>query len=460
MKYKFFVLCFSLFLYLSVDSVAQSNFIPGSVTLKSGQVLEGRIDYQAWINNPESIRFKDPSSKSVVTYVPDQLAAFEVENDKYISAIVGIDQAPLRMQTLDLTAPLSITAHVFLKVIVSGKISLYQHKKGRVNFYIKYDDADILELISQKYVVEKDASFFVERSNEHKFRRQLEELDIGCPVDDLNYLSYTSSDLKKYIIQCNKTNSYDVLFVSEARKIRLINRFHVGGGIGTFSQFYSEFKFFKSNNDIPNFFTTEQNIDFKPAYQFGFGYSLQVKFPGNLSKNSVGISTHYSPHKYSSEKRLLNFFFQVPNQPGISEEEIVLNPTVEFSALAFQIWYARRILPGYPSPFLDVGLNFSKIYNYRGSATHIINQYSTSDVESMGFINSEPFNQFEETRDLNFVNTNFFNGAFLGIGYETSLFFSVLRAELLRGSNSQRFRLNPGLEFKQLSLLFIIGVKI
>ncbi|MFV1884752.1 MAG: hypothetical protein ACMZ7B_09710 [Balneola sp.] len=392
--------------------------------------------------------------------MPDELAAFEVENDKYISAIVDIDQAPLQMQTLDLTSPLSITASVFLKVIVAGKISLYQHKEGRVNFYIKYDDADILGLISQKYVVEKDASFFVESSNEHKFQRQLEELDLGCPVDGLNYLSYTSSDLKKYIIQCNEINSYDILFVSKASKIRLINRFHVGGGLGTFSQVYSEFKFFKSNNDIPNFFTTEQSIDFKPAYGLSFGYSLQIKFPGNLSKNSVGVSTHYSQHKYSSEKRLLNFFFQIPDLPGISESETIVNPRVKFSALAFQIWYARRIMPGYPSPFLDFGLNFSKIYNYRGTASHIINQYSTSDVESMGFINSEPLNQFEETRNLNFVNTDFFNGAFLGVGYETNLFFSVLRVELLRGNNSQRFRLNPGLDFKQISLLMIIGIKI
>ena len=87
-----------LLLLITSFTFAQTNFIPGTITKQDGTVLNGFINYQDWKIIPEEIEFK--VGQTIQMFAPNEIKAFEVKNDKFISRDVTLDVTEQKLQRL------------------------------------------------------------------------------------------------------------------------------------------------------------------------------------------------------------------------------------------------------------------------------------------------------------------------------------------------------------------------
>lgn len=142
-------LFFFVLTIFSIHVFSQRNFKPATIKFQNGDTAAGEINYQNWRTNPSTIVFrKDAASKSV-SYGPETLAAFSVEDDSYESGTVDIDDRFDDIGRLDFEE--KIITHkstVFLKTLITGKKPLYHYFDNVEHFYIKNNDT--FELLRYK----------------------------------------------------------------------------------------------------------------------------------------------------------------------------------------------------------------------------------------------------------------------------------------------------------------------
>lgn len=458
MNLKIFPVCASLLLVISTSLVAQSNFIEGTITLNDGSSLTGEIDFQDWSSNPKVILFKNSFSGEVKDYSPLDLESFEAENAKYVSFRVTIDQTPFRVYTLDLVSQTSIAEAVFLKVLVKGGISLYQYSGVRENYYIEYQN-EITELISHQYIVTRGSSFYIARDNEYLFRTQLKDLQMNCSDSTIDNLAYRQADLQEFVISCNTINSFDINYISKKSRTRVKNQFFSGMGISSYNQDYYVSRYFALGYGNPSFFE-KSDVSFDMATSFIVGYGIQFEFPKNLRKRSFGISISYSQYEYTSKENLLNVIYRLPDEPEISEQQIISSPKLKLQVLDLKFWYAQRIHTGFPTLFFDGGIGFKNIFNYEATASYRITRYRSEDINAFGFSGSDPINMFESSREFDVSKARILSGIFLGFGYETQRFFSVSKIEYHFGTSSDDQRAFKNIQYQQRALSLVFGIKL
>jgi hypothetical protein len=123
---------------------SQRNFIPGYVIPLQGDTIHGLVDYRNWTRNPKQIHFKSGNSGAMETLDRRDIKEFGVENDKYISAIVGVESSPRSVSQLHFHDSLAYRIDtVFLQVLVQGTKSLYNYsdKLGYNHLYIGDESA-------------------------------------------------------------------------------------------------------------------------------------------------------------------------------------------------------------------------------------------------------------------------------------------------------------------------------
>ena len=152
-------------IFLSVVCYSQSSYQEGFVVTKSGDSLRGWIDYRQWSKNPTAIKFKrDLASNNPTTYTVDDLALFEiVGRDRYLKAAVTKDMRPVEISELryatDNVVSYTVSDTVFLRVLLEGKISLYELNDKKSHFYVREEGKDYLELM---YIVHLESSVLSE----------------------------------------------------------------------------------------------------------------------------------------------------------------------------------------------------------------------------------------------------------------------------------------------------------
>jgi hypothetical protein len=139
---------FSLII-LSISSFCQRNFKPATIKFPNGDTAVGEINYQNWRTNPSTIVFRKDAGSKVVTYGPETLAAFSVEDDSYQSGTVDIDDRFDDIGRLDFEEKIiTQKSTVFLKTIITGKKPLYHYFDNVEHFYIINNDT--FELLQYK----------------------------------------------------------------------------------------------------------------------------------------------------------------------------------------------------------------------------------------------------------------------------------------------------------------------
>lgn len=127
--------------FFVVGSLAQSNFLPGSITRSNGEKLQGLIDYREWLRSPKTVVFKAGEGAEPVEFKPIELRFFEVSGkEKYEAAIVKKDMETLLPEFTERTEdmPAEVTDTVFLRVLYEGNLfNLYNLRDAKNRFYTK-----------------------------------------------------------------------------------------------------------------------------------------------------------------------------------------------------------------------------------------------------------------------------------------------------------------------------------
>jgi hypothetical protein len=145
---RFYFLC--TFLLSSLLLFAQSNFLPGSITKSTGEVVNGFIDYKEWSKNPSKINFKTGQDETVTSFSVEEILRFEVTGkDKYVRARIKKDMMPVKNQDLAvIPANKFETETVFLRELFRNDlIGLYIYRDFKDHFYVSDKKDEYVELM-------------------------------------------------------------------------------------------------------------------------------------------------------------------------------------------------------------------------------------------------------------------------------------------------------------------------
>ena len=153
-------------LMAGISLSAQRNFVPGSVILLDGQILNGEIDYREWLVNPKKFSFRKGSASPAV-YTTADVAGFSIteKQEVYQRAIVDVvdesmefDKMPEfeSMKEVD-PNPKIRRDTVFLLTLLKGKINLYSltDKEQRLHYFTQKDKGPFEELVYRQVRVIK-----------------------------------------------------------------------------------------------------------------------------------------------------------------------------------------------------------------------------------------------------------------------------------------------------------------
>lgn len=266
-------------MFFITSLTAQSNYVSGTVTTKNNQVLNGEIDYQDWRKTPETISFKQ--GDNIRTYKPEDLVAFEVEGDKFISRHVTLDVTEQRLQYMNKTTrPRFEDIHVFLIVLVDGDLDLYEYNNIRPHYFYG-KDGETKELIYRQ-------SFSNDNGELFKLKQYIGQLNLlmnTCEsVNPDDRLDYKRKELVKIVSEYNNCVTSDVDrkddYVKNMQKVK--NRFY-----GTAGYYFSNFKI---NTDAYYL----EDFDKGSVSRFSFGVAYEIILSKNLGKWSMFTELTYS----------------------------------------------------------------------------------------------------------------------------------------------------------------------
>jgi hypothetical protein len=180
----------------------QFNFQPAELVTDSGTTLTGYIDFQDWSRTPESVQFAVHPDSTVQRFMPVDVQEFTVAGQRYISRNVDIDETPIRVPVVKVTLPKSRKDRVFLRVLATGELSLYQYRGLRSNFYVEENGA-ITELISHEFVVNQRGKFVFVDQFKDEYLRQLGSLQTDCSHVSMRKLDYNAERLTEFVALCN-----------------------------------------------------------------------------------------------------------------------------------------------------------------------------------------------------------------------------------------------------------------
>ncbi|WP_250433996.1 outer membrane beta-barrel protein [Hanstruepera flava] len=268
-------------LMLCVTSMsAQSNFVTGSVTTKNNQILNGEIDYQDWKKTPETINFRQ--GEDIRTFKPEDLLAFQVENDKFISRSVTVDVTEQQLSKMTDTQKVMFEdRHVFLNVLAQGNANLYEYYDSRTHFYAEKGDT-FIELINRKKLQEGNQDLMTFK----KYLGQLNVLFNDCSSLKISEgLEYRRLPLSKIFNKYNTCISGDDSdnYTKKVEREKVV--FYVTAGFA-----FSNFNFEHPNSILENFdggsFTTPS-----------FGAAADIPISKNRNKWSLRTELLYSAYK-------------------------------------------------------------------------------------------------------------------------------------------------------------------
>ncbi len=200
----FYFLC--TFLLSSFLLFAQSNFLPGSITKSTGEVVNGFIDYRAWARNPSKISFKKNAEETSTSYSVDDLLGFEVTGkEKYIRALIKKDMMPVQNQDLAIM-PDNIfeTETAFIRELFrNDRIGLYLYRDFKDHFYVSETKELYVELIYGITPIGEENNAF-----KNQLLTYFPEVRTDAKVNKmLERLKYKESDLTRFFNSVTNTKA-------------------------------------------------------------------------------------------------------------------------------------------------------------------------------------------------------------------------------------------------------------
>ncbi|QCK16791.1 outer membrane beta-barrel protein [Mangrovivirga cuniculi] len=205
-----------VFVLLFVCFNTKGQLRSGYIITNSGEKVACQIINRDWTYCPEQIKIKVSDSEVKVFEAKDVKEIGIDSSIIYISRQVKIDLSSSNTKSLSNSRnPDFIEKTVFLKVLISGKASLYNYRKPNLDkFFFSHNEKEIKPLIYKKYNVRmtiKENNYFKQQlkqtfSDEEKVKINFDKLD------------YTQKDLEDIFIKYNSISAPDQMQYIQERK--------------------------------------------------------------------------------------------------------------------------------------------------------------------------------------------------------------------------------------------------
>jgi len=273
------------FFFTSSILFGQDNYREGKIIHKDNREEVVLIEYLDWEKTPKYLSTKRPDEESITTFDPNQIAGFEINGEKYFSALVKYEASTDQLQKLTETEEMSyFEERVFLKVMFEGLKSLYSytHSSG-TDFYIT-ENEEIIILKQKKYF----------RKNRPQGRGTITEVKIylnqlnsylgDCPgifqkLQSVTYEEQSLKDLFRYYIKSMRLNSEIKELVPTNRYAFMISKTRPKN-LGVFAGFHVGF--FDPASAWPKEFS--EQVTTAEGFLFGAKMDVPIRFKKDIWK--------------------------------------------------------------------------------------------------------------------------------------------------------------------------------
>jgi hypothetical protein len=300
------IACLITLLLSSCVSFAQIIFEKGYFVDNGLHRTECLIKNQDWKNNPKDFEYKSKESDASRRANLLTVKEFGVYGiSKFVRADVKMDRSPAELDRLsDNSEPLWSQEQLYLKVLVSGKATLYYYEEQSLKrFFYSVSDSLITQLIYKEYLIE---SQYVGANN--RFRDQLWKYvripnSTRNPLDGVNY---NQKGMLWYFKKYNDLSGGTALAV-DSLGIQARDIFHlwITPGINC------------SSLSLTNNYYTDRNADFSTGIFPRIGLEAEFVLPFNKNKWSVITEPSYQFYvggtRFKAGKAKVSFhLFQLP----------------------------------------------------------------------------------------------------------------------------------------------------
>lgn len=279
----------SLLLLLATSlCFAQINFEPGSFTTNNGEIVNCLIKNVAWKNNPTTFQYKLTEDGTETQKNVTDTQKFNVGGYFFERYTVEMERSAVTIGNLDNTGkPNYKTETLFLKVLVSGNISLYAYEDGNMKkyFYKAATDAVPVQLLYKRY----EENLKIKEYNRYQY--QLSQV-LNSPeysLDSLNRLRYDETSLKELFLKYNGVDGKAIDQTQGQNKSKFALK--VTAGVHSAS--------LETNTNVPGF---SDNYDFGTKAVFSGGFEAEWILPFNNNKWSLFANPYYQSYKKDDRK--------------------------------------------------------------------------------------------------------------------------------------------------------------
>lgn len=354
-----------LALMLCITSViAQSNYVPGTITTLNNQVLQGEINYQDWKKTPETISFK--SGANEITYKPEDLLSFQVEGDKYISKLVDLDVTQQQLNKMTDTEEVRFEKrHVFLNVLVQGNANLYEYFDYRTHFFAE-KEGEFMELIYRKKLQKGNQDLMIFK----KYLGQLNVMFNDCSSirvsDNLDYRRIPLAKVFEKYNACAAGDDSQEVYTKELSREK--GAFHITAGLAF------------SNFNLESPLRILENFDGGSFITPSFGLAYDTPISKNRNKWTLRAELLYSMFKGEFEPSELKTITE--GKMFLEQNTLVVN-----ALLRYKIKSKNDNL----FPFINFGPGFSYVLSNDNTIDYKRNNATTDDTQTINIGSVESY---------------------------------------------------------------------
>lgn len=300
-------------------SYCQKNLEPAYLITLKGDTLNGFIHNRNKEKNPKSVVFRKEIGGQDISYKPTEIKKFKILDEVYESAIVTIDDSPIKDDELTFSKEFQPRVDtIFLRTLFEGEKSLFYYldEKRREHFFIR-QGSDFERLVYKKFLVHVDGHKNIKTNK--SFIGQLSLYFQNCPsiqpkISQLQYYSRDLINVFQHYYSCTESN---LDFQQKNEKI-LTEFGGIAGLTSTKLRFYSSKYEYLVNEDFP------ESID------LAAGFSLDIILPRNHRKWSIYNELLYNSYTAKGEYEVSSDYLITRTETTLEYSYIRLNNLLRF----------------------------------------------------------------------------------------------------------------------------------
>ncbi|EJF08213.1 outer membrane beta-barrel protein [Pontibacter sp. BAB1700] len=339
-----------LLILVASSAFAQQDFRPGYI-VRSGDTLQGYVDYRGAIRSSKIASFKTSPDANVYTYSPDEIQAYGFTNEKkaYESWLVP-------------TPERTGFERFFLHILLKGKASVYtmRDERDRDRFYFSKDNGELVELGQTSYTRKDQTSGKRYKVPDQAFQGVLGSAFVECPTmteKRLSSVQLKANSLLKITEEYNDCIGADIHHIQPPSKIQVTMMPVISYSVSSLKP-------------------TGYHLYVDGTYEstglgIGGGLAFNIRNPALSEKLSVQLELLYAPYRFKGEIDNVSYFGRTTDYD--------LTFDLDYLKLPAQLRYT---LPnGKIRPFVNLGVSYSQVIRSKRVEKSHSTFHSSSSVQ-------------------------------------------------------------------------------